>query len=285
MLTAWPGLGAVLVLPDALNHQREELSRMTGASTPNSWIMYRKPRPQARLRLFCFPYAGGGASVYRTWGDDLPQAVEVCPVQLPGRESRMSERGFTKIDDLIPALITALTPFFDQPFALFGHSMGSLIAFELARALRQRGGPQPLHLFASGHRAPQVPDDDPPIYNLPDQEFIEELRQFNGTPEQVLQNAELMTLLMPVLRADFELVGTYHLAEQPPLSIPISAFGGTEDHEVSSESLAAWQEQTTGPFIQRMYRGGHFFVHSAREPLLRDVSTDLTRLLQRLPLT
>jgi medium-chain acyl-[acyl-carrier-protein] hydrolase len=245
--------------------------------------MYRKPRPQARLRLFCFPYAGGGASVYRTWGDDLPPAVEVCPVQLPGRESRMSERAYTNIDDLVAAAIPVLTPFFDRPFALFGHSMGSLIAFELARALRDRGGPQPLHLFASGHRAPQLSKDEAPIYNLPEDQFIEELRQFNGTPELVLQNAELMTLLLPVLRADFELVGTYQVKPGPPLSIPISAFGGVDDHEVSPEALAAWQAETAGPFSRRLYPGDHFFIHSARDSLLRDVSADLTRLLQRLP--
>lgn len=257
---------------------------MTAASKPNSWIMYRKPRPQARLRLFCFPYAGGGASVFRTWGDDLPQSIEVCPVQYPGRESRMREQAFTNIHELVASLLPALTPFFDLPFAFFGHSMGSLVAFEAARSLRRQQGPLPLHLLASGHRAPQLPDNDPPIYNLPDDEFIEELRKFNGTPELVLQNAELMMLLLPVLRADFELVGTYNYKPEPPLSIPLSAFGGTEDREVSPDSLDGWREHTTGDFVQRLYPGDHFFLHSVRDPLLRDISTDLTRVLQRLPL-
>lgn len=257
---------------------------MTAASKPQSWVMYRKPRPQARLRLFCFPYAGGGASVYRTWADDLPAAVDVCAVQLPGRESRMSEPAYTSMDTLVAALIPALTPFFDLPFAFFGHSMGSLIAFELTRALRRQQRRQPLHLFASGHRAPQIPDEDAPIYDLPEDEFIQELRDFNGTPEQVLQNAELMTLLLPVLRADFQTVGTYSYRPEPPLTCPISAFGGTQDQDVSQEQLGAWREQTTGEFSQRMYPGNHFFIHSVRDPLVRDVAQDVTRLLQRLQL-
>lgn len=257
---------------------------MTAASTPQSWVMYRKPRPQARLRLFCFPYAGGGAAVYRTWADELPAGVDVCPVQIPGRESRMREPAFTSINALTAALVPALTPFFDLPFAFFGHSMGSLIAFELARALRRRQGPQPIHLFASGHRAPQIPNEDDPIYNLPEAEFIQELREFNGTPEQVLQNAELMTLLLPVLRADFQVVGTYRYQPEPPLACPISAFGGTQDQDVSEEALAGWREQTAGAFSQRMYPGDHFFIHSVRDPLLRDLALDVTRLLQRVPL-
>ena len=253
------------------------------ASLPNPWIMYRKPRPQARLRLFCFPYAGGGAAVYRTWADSLPVQVEVCPIQLPGRESRMREQAFTNMPDLLSALLPALLPSFDLPFVLFGHSMGSLIAFEIARALRRSNGPQPLAVLASGHRAPQIPDEDPPIYDLPEPEFIHELRQFNGTPEMVLQNTELMMLLLPVLRADFELVGTYTYTPEAPLTLPLSAFGGTQDADVSAEQLAAWREQTSGPFTRRMYPGDHFFINSLREPLLRDVATDLTRLLQRLP--
>lgn len=257
---------------------------MTAASTPQSWVMYRKPRPQARLRLFCFPYAGGGAAVYRTWADDLPAAVDVCPVQIPGRESRMREPALTSVDALTAALIPALAPLFDLPFAFFGHSMGALLAFELTRALRRQQRPQPIHLFASGHRAPQLPKENDPIYNLPEAEFIQELRQFNGTPEPVLQNAELMTLLLPVLRADFQVVGTYSYRPEPPLACPISALGGTEDHEVSPEAVAAWREQTTGEFTQRMYPGDHFFINSLREPLLRDLALDTTRLLQRLPL-
>lgn len=236
--------------------------------------------------MFCFPYAGGGASAYRGWGGTLPPDTEVCPVQLPGRESRLREAPFETPGPLIQALADSLQPFFaDLPFVFFGHSMGAMISFELVRELRRRKQTPPLHLFVSGRRAPQIPDRDDPIHNLPEPEFIEKLRELNGTPEEVLQHAELMKLLSPVLRADFSVNETYEYTEEEPLEMGISCFGGLGDKEVSRDDCAAWKEQTIGRFRLRMLPGDHFFVHSAKDMILESTARDLAEVLQAAPRT
>jgi len=242
--------------------------------TLGSWIVFRKSKPNARFRLFCFPYAGGGASIYRSWSEDLPE-IEVCPVQLPGRESRLREKPFTHISNLVEAAAEALLPHLNMPFALFGHSMGALISFELIRHLRRLKGPSPVHFFVSAHRAPQIPDLDPPIHQLPDAELMENLRELNGTPEAVLQNAELMQMLLPLLRADFGVCETYAYADEEKLDCPISVFGGLEDREVTSEDLNKWRDQTHGAFKQRMLPGNHFFLQDAKKTLLQALYRDL----------
>jgi medium-chain acyl-[acyl-carrier-protein] hydrolase len=246
-------------------------------ATPSldAWVTCPRPNPQARLRLFCFPYAGGGASLFRTWADDLPPAVEVCPIQLPGRENRFIEPRYTHVAPLIAALGEALHPYLDKPCALFGHSMGALIAFELARYLRQRDGFIPERLFVAAHRAPQLPYRRPPLHPLPDPAFTAALRRLNGTPPGVLEHVELWELMLPLLRADFTLAETYTYTPDEPLTCPISAFGGMGDHEVDWEDIAAWSEQTRGSFTLRMLTGDHFFLHSARTLLLPAISQDL----------
>ncbi len=243
---------------------------MISASTFDSWVTRPKPNPLAHLRLFCFPYAGGGPSIFRTWPDDLPFQVEVCSIRLPGRESRLVESPFTRLSPLVQTLADVLHPYLNMPFAFFGHSMGALISFELARHLRQHGL-DVMHLF--------IAQSDPPIHQLPEPEFVEKLRLLNGTPEPALQNAELMRLLLPVLRADFAICETYtHLAESP-LDCPISAFGGLQDSRVTHNGLAAWRDQTCRSFTLRMLPGDHFFLHSARASLLGALAQDLKQLL------
>ncbi len=244
----------------------------------NVWIAYRRPNPQASLRLFCFPFAGGAASAFCQWSYDLPQ-VEVCPIQLPGRENRLREAPFSHIEPLLEALVSAMRPYLDRPYAFFGHSMGATIGFELARLLRMQNDPGPFHLFVSGNRAPQIPAPNPPIHHLPDEEFIEGLRRFNGTPEQVFRDDELLQLFLPILRADLTLYETYVYTADEPLDCPISAFGGSEDKIVSRDDLAAWRHQTHGAFTLRMFIGDHFFLRSAQTHLLRAMSQDVTRIL------
>lgn len=247
---------------------------------PTAWLRYWHRKPQARVRLFCFPYAGGGASVFRTWSELLPQDIEVCPVQLPGREERLLESPFSNLPSLLDALVPALLPYLDMPYALFGHSMGSLISFELARSLQQmEHSHMPVYLFVSGHSAPQIPDPDPPIHHLPDSEFIEELRHFGGTPDELLQNTEFLELLMPLLRNDFALCDTYKYAHGKTLNCPISAFGGLQDPEAPHDGISAWRIQTSGSFRLYFFEGGHFFIRKELATLLQALSQDLLSVL------
>ena len=234
------------------------------------------------MHLFCFPYAGGAASTFCTWADGLPREVEVCPIQLPGRENRLREPPFTQLGPLVHALAQAMRPYLGKPFVFFGHSMGAAISFELARQLRRQGDPGPLYLFVSGSHAPQVPDPNPPIHHLPEAEFMEELRRLNGTPETVLRNAELMQLLLPLLRADLALHETYVYVPDDPLDCPISAFGGLKDQQVCRDDLAAWRDQTYGAFTLHMLPGDHFFLRSARGFLLRAISQELVSILDHI---
>lgn len=215
------------------------------------------------------------------WPPSLPDEIEVCPVQLPGRGMRLSEPPFSKLETLIESLVPALRPFLDKPFAFLGHSMGSLISFELARALRARFRMEPEGLFLAGRQAPPIPDRTTARYDLREPEFIEELRNLNGTPPEILEQPELMKLLVPLLRAELKLCQTYAYEPGPPLDCPISVFGGVDDGEVSQEELESWRPYTSGTFSLRMLPGDHFFIQTAQAQLLDMVSEDLRRLLQQ----
>jgi medium-chain acyl-[acyl-carrier-protein] hydrolase len=236
----------------------------------SSWFTNLRPNREARLRLFCFPYAGGGPTIFRQWPQRLPSSVQVSSVQLPGRGPRMREAPFTRWAALVEQIALAIEPHLDKPFTFFGYSLGAIIAFELARSLRRRAGVEPLRLFVSACRAPQIPEWHEPTYNLPEPELLERLRRLNGTPKEVLDHPELIQLMLPLLRADFELAETYTYSAAPPLRSPISAFGGLQDAEVKREHLEAWRDQTTSSFNMRMFAGDHFFIHQS-EPLLLDI--------------
>ncbi len=247
----------------------------------NSWVTFPKPNPQASLRLFCFPYAGGKAMSFRGWEKSLFNTVEVCPIELPGRGTRLMEEPFTEFSLLIPTMTQALLPYLDKPFAFFGHSMGAIVSFEVARLLRKKYHLSPDHLFVSGRGAPQVHTEIKPIHTLPEPAFLQELRRLNGTPEEVLENAELMQLLLPMLRADFALIENYVYTDEHPLDCPISVFGGQQDYKVSGDRLQAWIEQTTADFSMQMFPGDHFFLHSAQQLLLQTLSQKLYQLTYR----
>lgn len=252
------------------------MSKHAGAT---QWFRALTPKPQSRSRLFCFPYAGGGAAIFQDWAQALPPDMEVCAAMLLGRSSRMREPPLTRRSTVVEHLVQAFTFYFDKPFAIFGHSVGALIGFDLARRLRREAGVEPNHMFVSGCHAPHLPDADPPPYNLPDDEFIEYLRRLNGTPRAMLEHQELMALMMPLLRADLEAVSTYTYVDSPPVSCPGSAYGGLRDSAVSREQLAAWREQTTANFILRMFNGNHFFIHQAVPLLTNTLSYELSQLV------
>jgi medium-chain acyl-[acyl-carrier-protein] hydrolase len=226
--------------------------------------------------LLCFPFAGGGASLFRDWQKSFPDTVQVIPVQLPGRESRFLERPFTNLRALVETLASVLKSLLEPPFALFGHSMGAYIAFELARELRRQAQPSPIRLFVSGCRAPQVPDPDPPLYQLSQRDFLGALDRLNGVPEEVLGNAEFMELMTPMLRADFELCDTYVYQPGPPLGCPISAFAGSEDGKVRPEHVTLWRNQTAAGFTERVLPGDHFFLTRCKAELLGAITADLS---------
>jgi medium-chain acyl-[acyl-carrier-protein] hydrolase len=245
------------------------------AFSSDSWIAGRKPNPQARLRLFCFPHAGGAASVFRNWSDGLPADVDVCPIQLPGRGTRLMEPPFSELSLLVEALAVALLPLLDKPFALFGHSLGSLVCFELARQLRTRNQTRPVRLFVSAGPAPQIPPRELPIHNLPEEKFFAELRRLNGTPGELLNHKEVMDIVLPSLRADFALYESYRYLSGLPLSCPISTFGGLSDQRVSHRDLEAWRDQTLASFSIRMFPGDHFYLKKTETLLLQALSREL----------
>ncbi|MBD2772638.1 thioesterase II family protein [Iningainema tapete] len=227
------------------------------------------------MRLFCFPYAGGSSLIFRTWSNSLPKNVEVCPIELPGRGKQMKLAPLSRLEPLLGFLEDAIVPYLDKPFAFFGHSMGALISFELARLLRKKYHIEPVHMFVSGRRAPQIPNPDPPIHTLPELEFIEKLCRFNGTPQAVLENAELMQLLIPILRADFAVLETYVYNAEPAFDCPITAFGGLQDSEASRDEIEGWEKQTNATFSLQMFPGDHFFLNSAQSLLLQALAQKL----------
>ncbi len=256
---------------------------MIRQATITPWLASSRRSPLEKITLFCFPYAGGSANIYRNWADTMPVSVNVCPVHLPGRGSRMREQSYTSLAALVNDLAVHLLPFMEKPFAFFGHSMGAMISFELARKLRREHGLSPVQLFISGRRAPQIPDTDPITYNLPEKEFIEELLRLKGTPTEVLEHPELMQLLLPLLRTDFQICQTYRYQPDTPLECPMMVFGGLDDVGVSREVLEPWEELTSGAFSLRMLPGDHFFVHTSEGVILQAVARQLSQLASRLP--
>ena len=185
------------------------------------------------------------------------------------------ERPFTDLSSLIEVLAQALSSLLDKPFAIFGHSLGALVGFELARQLRRQYGVSPARLFVSAGCAPQIPRRNSPIHTLPAKEFLAELRRLNGMPKEVLEHEELMDIVIPLLRADFALYETYVYSAEPPLNCPISAFGGFQDSKVTRSDLEAWRDQTTGAFSMRMLPGDHFFLNTTQPLLIQMLSHEL----------
>jgi medium-chain acyl-[acyl-carrier-protein] hydrolase len=237
------------------------------------WLIHPQPNPAATVRLFCFPYSGAGASIFRPWAAQLAPHVEVLAIQLPGRETRLKEPLFTNLPALIPTLTPVLLPYLDRPFVFFGHSVGALISFEVARQLRRLGHLTPFHLIASGRQAPQLLASTPPIHQLPNTDFLEQLSRYNGTPTIVLQNVELMNLFMPILRADLAMNETYIYTPEAAFEFAITALGGLQDEQVSQAGLSAWREQTSGDFCFKMFPGDHFFLKNQQMEILQFIAS------------
>ena len=231
------------------------------------WFTNFQRPTDAPLRLFCFPYAGGGANIYREWARLLDN-VEVVAAQLPGRERRIMEPPIDGMPDLTANLVRSIEPLLDKPFFLFGHSMGALIAYELASQLQQRGAPTPRHVFLSAYRSPDRASRNKQLHMLSDTEFMAELRRYGGTPDELLRNPEARELFLPMLRADFKLHETHIFHPRPPLRCPITTLAGTYDRIVSAAEMGGWMEKTACSCSQTTIEGDHFFLHESRSKVL-----------------
>jgi len=225
--------------------------------------------------LFGFPWAGAGASVFRTWPDHLPESLELCVPCLPGRDARVDEAPVSLMAPLVASLAQEMLPWLNLPYALFGHSMGALVSFDLAHELSRIGSP-PAHLFVSGQRGPRLAYPGQPIFALPDERFLAEIKaRYNNIPQAVLEDRAMMRVLLRRLRADFTLVEDYRYRAERRLVSPITAFGGTEDRRITRELVEAWSAETSGSFKVCMLPGDHFFVNSSRADLISIICAQL----------
>jgi medium-chain acyl-[acyl-carrier-protein] hydrolase len=242
---------------------------MSGFSPGNRWLACLGFNPTAKLRMFCFPYGGAGASAYRQWSSGLLPSIELYAIQLPGRETRMAEPPLSSIDEVVLDLVDALAFVSNVPFVFFGHSLGAFIAFELARELEARGGPRPVQVIVSGQRAPHLPNALPVLYDLPDSEFLDALqRRYNAIPDVVRESPDLLQALVPMLRSDFTMHDCYEYVPSAPLTCPIAAFGSDHDPEATPSGLEAWRQHTSAAFSMKVFSGGHFYIQTEQHAVL-----------------
>jgi medium-chain acyl-[acyl-carrier-protein] hydrolase len=238
-----------------------EITPVRAPLPPGKWLMCPRADATAPLRLWCVPFAGGGASVWHPWATRLAGLAEIVAIRLPGRENRLSETPFLRLLQIIPILVELIAPFATEDYALCGHSLGGLVVFELTRAMRARGLRLPQALIVSGVRAPHHGPDRPLLHQLPQREFIAMVeRRYGAIPPEIRDHPEFLDLLLPVLRADLEVYETYRYVPAPPLDIPLLALGGDCDANVSREQINDWGAYTTGRFEADILPGGHFFL-------------------------
>jgi amino acid adenylation domain-containing protein len=251
--------------------------------TVTPWISCYKPRPDALLRLFCFPHGGGGPQAFKSWADNLPKEIEVYCLNLPGRGSRRNYPPIHNMPELSDQIVHALSAYLDKPFALFGHSVGALVAYEVTRGLEEKGSPLPVRLLVSAHKVPHDALEEEPMYNLPDQELVQKIIDLGLVPAEVLENKELIDFILPPLKADFEVSETYKYTERNPLPVAITAMGGEGDTLLSPEDLDAWKEYSSLSFQSFLYKGDHFYTETLQKEVLKDISQWLLQDLKDMP--
>jgi len=254
------------------------------SKSPNPWILYPAPNPNAKVRLFCLPYAGGGVQIFQNWHKSLPAEIELGLIQLPGRGRRFVDPLCTSVESMLQGLYPNFISELTKPYMLFGHSMGALLAFELIRLLRRQRNTLPVLFMPAGRCAPQLRDKEEMTHLLSDDLFRKKVAEMEGTPKEILANEELMNLLLPLLRADFQISEAYRYYEEAPLACEIIAFAGDQDKNNSVDDLKAWGEQTTAAFETRIFSGGHFFIHSKEEELLTTLKQIVNGFLQKMRL-
>ncbi|MBN1904155.1 MAG: thioesterase [Deltaproteobacteria bacterium] len=234
------------------------------------WITCPKRQPDAKMRMFCFSYAGGGASVFLNWPHSISNDIEVCIIKMPGREVRFNEPPYRRITKLVEDLAPAILPFLDKPFIFFGHSLGAHIGFYLTRHLRKSNLPCPIHMFISAARAPHLtePIHDALHYKMEDKEFIDKLIKLGGMAEEVLKDKEILDIVLPILRADIEMLNTMEFKEEEPLSCGMTVLYGEFDNRVSREDAEAWSTHTNHDFRLTMITGKHLFINTHQAQII-----------------
>ncbi len=230
-----------------------------------SWLQRLTRDSDVTTRLVCFPHAGGTPANFRAWPQALTAGTELLSAHYPGHGSRLSETPVDRIPTMAQSVMDALLERPALPTIFFGHSMGGLVAFEVARRLTLAALPTPARLFVSGHAPPHRPPANEPFSHLPDLDFLRVLdERFAAVPPELLQYPDLLALLLPALRADVAAVEAYRPAKHAVLACPLSAFGGTDDATATPDDLEAWGELTRGPFDVRLFAGGHFYINDDR---------------------
>lgn len=234
---------------------------MTAFDVASKWLPFKAQAGLGGVPLFCLPHAGGGASAFRTWLGQVP-GVGVLPVQPPGREARFREPPHQHMEPLVADLASlVLDEAGENPFAIYGHSLGALVAFELVREIRRRGAPAPVRLIVSGCVAPGHPfDDGPPVRDMSRPELLRMLRDLGGTPEWLLADTSFVDMILPAVRADFSVKETYEYRAEPPLDIPLTVLASTDDPRASHDAQSRWRQQTSADFELHTFVGGHFEV-------------------------
>ncbi|MGW5866083.1 thioesterase II family protein [Streptomyces sp. NPDC055239] len=251
-------------------------SNTTGSSP---WIRRYNPAENARARLLCLPHAGGSASFYLPLSRELGPDVDVLTVQYPGRQDRRHEPCIDSVTGLADALVDEVLPWADRPFAIFGHSMGAMVAFELALRLERRGT-RPLVVFASGRRAPsRRREDTAPVHLRDDKGMIAELRALSGTDARVFEDEELLRMALPAIRSDYRAAETYRYVPGPRLAAPVHAHVGTEDSKVTLDEARSWADHTDGGFALHTHPGGHFYPTGQMPRVAAAVSREISGLL------
>jgi len=238
----------------------------------NKWCVIPRPNPTADIKLICIPYAGGSASIYIPWINYLPHNVELVIIQPPGRSSRISETPLDNMSKLINEMGLVLPKILNKPYILFGHSLGSKIAFEIIRKSTSLHIPHPMFFIASGSAGPQKKNNRDITYNLNDDEFISKLEEMDGTPKDVINNKELMSIVLPTLKADFKISETYQFTGNKYFNIPLSVLGGEYDVDINLDDLKLWQYFFNSTSEITIFSGGHFFINSHKEEVLEKIN-------------
>jgi surfactin synthase thioesterase subunit len=245
---------------------------MTCTSNSSNWLTDFGQSNNRDNRVFAFPFSGAGTIIYQSWVKEFEQEnISLIGVQLPGRENRYKEELMTDLRKVINQLMDEFQLLSDKPFVFFGHSLGGLIAFEVCRELRRRNKPLPAHLFISAFRAPNMQNPNPELHNLSDQQLVQKIREYGGTPESILSNADMMALFTPILKADFKLFETYEYQQEAPLDCPITTFCGDADSIVKPEYMKDWHQQSALPIKQNLLQGAHFFLDQSKQTIIQQI--------------